>query len=432
MNSKINYLTYNPNIMWPFDIFKKKKEKKEQEQRRLHEEERRQKLENERLAKERDKRLEENRQKEAERQARIRAEKEKSSTMEPFTFKSNCYQRFENGTPVMGLQECGRTISVVKNTNGCQGYQFDPGDGYIVKFFNDDIEQPYMSDKPMRVVRKTETSVELRGFPILARSPFGWQEVDNADYGLMVHYEAGKVSKCVLHMYDRKTFIEYRIQNKKALKNADVTGGITECESYAKMSRDAASNGNTSMAHQYGKKALDSIINNKSQVKKIKDVKSIALSLGKLMEGDYFRENEEIIRAVGISYYFLCKAIIENKEKDPYLYVYRFSIVWEYNKAFYRLFAHADGKEYSSSPYDIMGHIQTQTYDHHMQGMQMADGLTEPRIRRIDPAVGNIFAQIHNQYYTTPDEKIINIGNKYHQKVYEYLKKKVELDDYKF
>lgn len=62
--------------MWPFDIFKKKKEKKEQEQRRLHEEERRQKLENEHLAKEREKRLEENRRKEAERQARIKAEKE--------------------------------------------------------------------------------------------------------------------------------------------------------------------------------------------------------------------------------------------------------------------------------------------------------------------------------------------------------------------
>ena len=36
----------------------------------------------------------------------------------------------------------------------------------IVKVFNDDLGKPNMSDKPMKVVRKTDNSVELRGFPI--------------------------------------------------------------------------------------------------------------------------------------------------------------------------------------------------------------------------------------------------------------------------
>ena len=43
-----------------------------------------------------------------------------------------------------------------------------------------------MSDKPMKVVRKTENSVELRGFSVEAMSPFGWQEVDYSVYGFIV------------------------------------------------------------------------------------------------------------------------------------------------------------------------------------------------------------------------------------------------------
>ena len=98
------------------------------------------------------------------------------NTIEPFVFKSNCHQRYENGLPKMGLQECFRTVCVEKNIDGCKGYKLEPGIGYIVKVFNDDLGKPNMSDKPMKVVRKTENSVELRGFPIEAVSPFGWQE----------------------------------------------------------------------------------------------------------------------------------------------------------------------------------------------------------------------------------------------------------------
>ncbi len=131
-------------------------------------------------------------------------------TMEPFVFKSNCHQRFENGSEVMGLQQCIRTVSVEKNTNGCCGYKLNPGDGYIVKVFNDDLGKPNMSDKPMRIVNKTADKVELRGFPIEAQTPFGWQEVDYRDYGFTVYYSNGKVTKCVLHMFDRNIEIEYR------------------------------------------------------------------------------------------------------------------------------------------------------------------------------------------------------------------------------
>lgn len=149
------------------------------------------------------------------------APKQSISTMEPFVFKSDCHQRFENGSEVMGLQQCIRTVSVEKNTNGCRGYKLIPGDGYIVKVYNDDLGKPNMSDKPMRIISKTSDKVELRGFPIEAQTPFGWQEVDYSDYGFTVYYENSKVVKCVLHMFDRNINLEYRKSGESAHVGTD-------------------------------------------------------------------------------------------------------------------------------------------------------------------------------------------------------------------
>ena len=397
------------------------------------EKERQEELERQRIAAEA--RKTQQRKEEQERQARIKKEqavRARMMTIEPFVFKSNCHQRYEGAYPKMGLQECLRTVSVVKNTNGCSGYQLQPGDGYIIKIFNDDAGKPNMADKPMRVVRKTDTSVELRGYKVNALTPFGWQEIDLADYGLLVHYENGKICKCVLHMYDRNTFIEYRTQSNEPLKSVSSNHGTNECEEYAKLAREAAANGNTSSAQQYGLKALNSIIANPSQLKSIANVDTLALALGKMMEGDHFRDNDSIKRAVGLTYYMLCKAIDQNKQHDPYLFVYRFSVIWEYNQVFYHLFAHSEGTSYNPNPYDIFGQSSTAVYDHHMQGMQMGDMLQEPRIARLDPALGNIFNQMYAQYRTTPSEQIISLGNKYHKQVYDYLCRKVDSIDFDF
>lgn len=397
------------------------------------EKERQEELERQRIAAEA--RMAQQRKEEQERQARIKKEqavRARMMTIEPFVFKSNCHQRYEGAYPKMGLQECLRTVSVVKNTNGCSGYQLQPGDGYIIKIFNDDAGKPNMADKPMRVVRKTDTSVELRGYKVNAQTPFGWQEIDLADYGLLVHYENGKVCKCVLHMYDRNTFIEYRTQSNEPLKSVSSNHGTNECEEYAKLAREAAANGYTSSAQQYGLKALNSIIANPSQLKSIANVDTLALALGKMMEGDHFRDNDSIKRAVGLTYYMLCKAIDQNKQHDPYLFVYRFSVIWEYNQVFYHLFAHSEGTSYNPNPYDIFGQSSTAVYDHHMQGMQMGDMLQEPRVARLDPALGNIFNQMYARYRTTPSEQIISLGNKYHKQVYDYLCNKIDSLDLSF
>ena len=130
-------------------------------------------------------------------------------TLQPFVFKSNHHQRYEDGKPVMGLQNCLRTVRVEKNENGCSGYQLTPGVGYIVKVFNGDLGKPNMADKPMKVVSADNEKIELRGYVVKAMTPFGWMDHDLSDYGFTVHYKNNTIEKCVLHMIDRNTNIEY-------------------------------------------------------------------------------------------------------------------------------------------------------------------------------------------------------------------------------
>lgn len=408
-----------------FDYFRKKREKQ------FEEDVNRRKYDEKCITNERETRLERNCQQESEYKAKLKKEIEPVSLIEPFVFKSNCHQRYENGYPIMELQECFRTIRVDKNINGCAGYQLEPGVGYIVKVFNDDLGKPNMSDKPMKIVRKTENSVELRGFPIKAMSPFGWQDVDYSVYGFMVYYEHGKVSRCVLHMYDKNTYIEYRYADKTPLATLNTNSSISECEQFAQYAQEAANIGNTSKSHQYGLKVYDSIIKDPQQLNKISNIQSVALTLGRLMEGNYFSDNDSIKKAVGISYYFLSKAIADGNN-NPYLYMYRFSMTWEYNKVFYHLFAHSENKKLTDNPYDPFEQSMLMAYDHHLQGMQMADMLIEPRIANLDPAVSNIFNEIYAHYCSTPSEQIIELGKKYHAQIFKYLNKKIKVQDFNF
>lgn len=359
------------------------------------------------------------------------SDKKEKSFDDSFLFKSNCHQRYENGIPKMGLQKCIRTITIEKNIHGCPGYRLSPGVGYIIKVFNDDLNKPNMTDKPMKIVKQTDTSVEFRGFPIEAQTPFGWQEIDYSNYGFIVHYEHNEVSRCVLHMYDRNIFIVYMNENTKPLEKPNDDTNKLECEQYALLAREAAMKGNTSMAHQYGMKVFESITNNKEQIKNIKNNKNIALSLGKLLEGNYFSDFDSVKMAVGLTYYFLCKSINEENKVDPYLYLYRFSTIWEYNRIFYFLFAHSENKEYEEN-FSSFNQIKKMTYDHHMTGMQMSDALIEPKILQLDPAINNIFHKIYSQYNSTPSETIIDIAKEYHEQIFNYLKRKIDNNDFDF
>ncbi len=135
-----------------------------------------------------------------------------------FVFQSNEHQRYEYESPVMGLQKCLRTIVVESNKNGCEGYKIKPGDGYIVKIINSGAPNAQMSAKPMRLIQITDSLIELRGYPLLAWSPFGWQPLDYSTYGFLIHYANGRITHCDLHMFDRKVRIEYRDASPNDLK----------------------------------------------------------------------------------------------------------------------------------------------------------------------------------------------------------------------
>ena len=129
-----------------------------------------------------------------------------------FNFYSTCHQRYQSGNPVMGLQICPRYIKIRKNVNGCSGYKLNPGDGYILTAINGDTGQPQFAPKPMRVVSEDESKIVLRGYTVIAQTPFGWQDFDLSDYGFTIHLANGDAYKCVLHLYDRDVELEYRKQ----------------------------------------------------------------------------------------------------------------------------------------------------------------------------------------------------------------------------
>ncbi len=131
-------------------------------------------------------------------------------------FRSTKHTRYENGALAKPTIECNRTICIDINTNGYQGYRLVPGDGYIVSIINEDGIHPIwgnniqMSAKPMRIERKNGNQILLKGYSVLAETPWGLTRVDLSTYGLTIDTnEYGHIEKCILHLYDRNVEIVY-------------------------------------------------------------------------------------------------------------------------------------------------------------------------------------------------------------------------------
>lgn len=115
-----------------------------------------------------------------------------------FVFRSSDHIRYENGIKVSGPHGgAPRAIKVESNING--------GEGYTVTLFNIDGEQAsvQMAPKQMKLKQADNNKIELIGF---GSDSMG---ASFADYGLTVFHSNGKITKCILHMFDRNIDIEY-------------------------------------------------------------------------------------------------------------------------------------------------------------------------------------------------------------------------------
>lgn len=422
--------------MWLFDYFKKKREKEEQERRRAEEQARQQKLEEERIARERERRLEENRRKELERQAKLKAEREQKESIQPFTFRSNCHQRYKNDTPVMGLQECIRTVSLVKNTDGCPGYKLEPGVGYIVKIYNDDLGKPNMSDKPMKVVTKSADMVELRGFPIEARSPFGWQEVDYSDYGFVVYYKNGQVEKCVLHMYDRNIRLEYMTKSESAsttktnssIANASESYKLTETETLVKeaLSNLRAGRDGDDTYHPLFK-AWRSFQSDPEQLQRIQDEGSFGMAFMIFLSFGTVSDIDDKQQLASIAYLFLSKTI-EKNSNDVNLYKNRILLMMLNNEAFGYTVSSAINP---GGGFDIFS-MNLHPFESRdaMYKMEYADLMKSPQLLSVDmlsQRYSDLKYKIANGFFgqNQTSQTIIEKGRELHKKVQDYISKKV-------
>ena len=412
-----------------FDFIFGNKKKEEQERLERERQAELQRKENERIAREREARLAENRRREEERK---RAERELAESLQPFTFKSNRHQRYENNTPVQGLQECLRTVSVVKNTNGCPGYKLEPGIGYIVKIYNDDLNKPNMSDKPMKVVRKTDTFIELRGFPILAQSPFGWQEVDYRDYGFVVYYKNGEVEKCVLHMYDRNVRIEYMEKevsdhnNHMKESNSITNNELTETETFVKeaLSHLASGNDGDAVYHPLYK-AWRSFQRNPEQLKHIVDFGNYGIGLMIFLSYGTVSDIDIKQQIASIAYLFLGKAI-KKSPQNINLYKNRLILMISNHEAFEYTVSSVVNKD-EGFMFMTMSPFKARDA---MFKMEFADLLRSPQLMSIDMLAQkyiDLKNKINNGFFGPEenDSKIRDKGNSLHEEILGYLEDKV-------
>lgn len=208
-------------------------------------------------------------------------------------------------------------------------------------------------------------------------------------------------------------------------------GEACEAERHAVRAREAARHGDTPAAHRNAAEALKSLVRSPRQAAGIRDTRAFALALGKMMEEDVFSGRDMVTKAVAITYYYLTKAIRECAGSDPYLYVYRVSVAFEYNRVFYHLFAHSEGKEFEPS-FDIGSCLLERRYESQLRAMQMCDMFTEPRVGRLDSALDNIFHQYLSGGVGVDPEEAKRKGGEFHDRLYSYLKAKVESFDFDF
>lgn len=232
-----------------------------------------------------------------------------------FVFKSPDHLRYENGKHVSGPHGgAARAVQVEPNVNGCEGYNIQGGEGYIVTVFNLDGNHPVwnsnvqMTPKPMKIISQSSEKIVLRGYQVEAMSPFGWIDFNGADYGLSIFLKNGQVDKCTLHMHDRNVDIEYQ--------KGDVIQLVNEPEIVllAKRANSQYQNESVTDGRQLLIQIYRSVKSNPGQLKDVKDYSSLGTAFLMMLDQNLSDDIDTLQMMASISYLCISKAIEKDKE----------------------------------------------------------------------------------------------------------------------
>lgn len=345
-------------------------------------------------------------------------------------FSSNAHQRFESGNPVMGHQSCGRLVTVEHNNNGCDGYRLTPNDGYIVRIHNLDVDKPNMSPKPMRLVSMSNKKIELRGYPVQAMTPFGWDNFDLSDYGMTLVLDGSSLKQCTLHMFDRNVDIEYYIENGSfpqinvsEFGGAEKTKELTKVEICAKQSINQLKAGNESGAYSSCVDCYVAFKYSPEILKEVRDYESVGISLLTLLTFERIDDIDIQQRIASIAYLFLSKGI-EEEPNNVNLYRCRFLLLNMYHEPFQYTVMSALNL---NSGFGLWGSMSSFRARDEMFAMKYADLQDCPTLVRIDntfvQAERDLKQKISSGFFGANEnsDSFAERGRKNHQKLLQYL-----------
>lgn len=351
-----------------------------------------------------------------------------------FLFNSADHIRYQNGIQVAGpFGNVNRCIKVEPNINGCEGYDIKGGIGYIVTIFNLDGDHPIwqnniqVTPKPMKIISQDANKVVLRGYPVMAMTPMGWIDFDGQDYGLTIFLTNGSINKCVLHMHDRNTDIEY-INGKtvQIVKDQNLYHLSIKANSYIE-------DNNTKEGIPLLVELYNSIVSNPEILSGIKEFDRLGMSFLSMLELGLANDQKQVSIITNLCYYFTSHAINNGtiSNESPMIIAHNFSrmlLLRSYPEGFTNSLAFINDENISPS--------NNMEWTENMWGsyisMTLADFHSDPSITEF-PGFSDFRTKldlvIGETSHSEKDMKdLINTGLDIHQRLFNYLHEKIIIE----
>jgi hypothetical protein len=346
-----------------------------------------------------------------------------------FVFKSPDHLRYENGKHVSGPHGgAGRAVKVEPNVSGCEGYNINGGDGYIITVYNLDGNHPVWNNnvqvapKPMKIISQSSEKVVMRGYQVQAMSPFGWVDFNGADYGLSIFLKDGQIDKCVLHMHDRSVDIEY-------LKGEVIfSANEPEIVSLARKANAQYQSENVTDGRQLLIQIYRSVKADPGQLRNVKDFSALGTSFLMMLDQNISDDIDTLQMMASLSYLCISKAI-ETDNTNLNLFKDRLLMLQVGHEPFTYTVMHA--LNIDASPFSIMGSMATFSARDAIYKMEIADLETHPTLFRqvqfFKERKDDFDEKIGRQFFMPEKtlENVIKSGVENHKKLLSYLENRV-------